>query len=923
MAPHDTFTPGALVGREADLAQLKELVKRTSWVTLLGPPGIGKTRLAREFIRQHDATSYWSDVSQVSTIEAFALALLDTLEVPVRPNQDPRELLVDVCKRHTSEGIWILDGISAVMTTAPFHAFLQTMSESTGLSWIATAMSPVGCSGEYRFRVEPLSFEDAVTLLATRAQPYCPGWTPESQDRDTLALLVKRLDGLPLAIELMTPYLETFEAASLLELLDERFEWLSESGGHTRGLWDALAQAWARASPRDREILERLAVCPGPWSVALLQGALSTSRAGTLRAAQRLCKMSWWHVSPSSEGALPSFAMYETLRDFVLERTDEDRKRSLVQAVGEEVEALAKRWLHEYTHDPDHESLRMLRSHEHVWKWAFERLLEEDPRGYVHCWLALGTTLRDRDASSVLETYSVKVRALLGEVDSDHIRGLYLRGLGQEAMHRSNTSPESIELNALARQHIDPALALHPWAMALRAEFVASLRQGMERHDLLELLEQTARETQDPVVEGLHEITLAQYYGQKGAEHHQDALRRYQRSFQLLQRHAHPLIAMHALWGEALVHGYNKDMSEALSCFERIYAIKERTGSFGARAQLSAYMAQISLYQGELEKCEELTARARAQIHPLMSNINISAYIASIEAQRLIEIGETSQASSLLHSLTGSAFGVSTRMEFYKAMMLLHWVRDEYEEALAAAYKLEDASTEEDGQLWLYMVASCKHLLNALVLWRAQTLDTYPEVPAPPAAFKAQQTWMSRILPWTTLARAWKLYILHGGANEELQSMLERIGGGRHGQISEPLNLHGVLLRILTRHLARLCARAPEARSSRSEQLVISPHCMWLDWRGERIDLQRRSTLRQLLLALANQHSESKGTTLGVYDLFELVWQEEIHTPEAAASRVYNNIARLRALGLADVIKRVDDGYLLDPEVDIVLETEP
>ncbi len=262
-----------MVGREALLEQLTTLSQNTSWVTLIGAPGVGKTRLAKSFVQSSGGEYRWTDLSEVCTLEECIQTLLQTLQTPLHQGHSLRELLLEACAALPNDTLWVLDGMEG-LSAAPHMQTLWRELSSLQIRWLATSPQPLGLPGEYRLRVEPLPTQDALTWLTSCVQPYRPGWSHDDQDITQLTRLIERLDGLPRAIELIAPHLEIFEVSSLLELLDERFEWLVGPDPQAPSLWDSIARVWSHTRTRDREVLEHLAVCPGVWSVALLERVL-------------------------------------------------------------------------------------------------------------------------------------------------------------------------------------------------------------------------------------------------------------------------------------------------------------------------------------------------------------------------------------------------------------------------------------------------------------------------------------------------------------------------------------------------------------------------------------------------------------------------------------------------------------------------
>jgi len=100
------------------------------------------------------------------------------------------------------------------------------------------------------------------------------------------------------------------------------------------------------------------------------------------------------------------------------------------------------------------------------------------------------------------------------------------------------------------------------------------------------------------------------------------------------------------------------------------------------------------------------------------------------------------------------------------------------------------------------------------------------------------------------------------------------------------------------------------------ETLEIGPNGAWFEWRNERVSLTRRGPMKRILCVLAENHQDTK--PIDVYSLFERAWDSETQDPEKDAQRVYNNVSKLRGMGLDDAILKSSDGYMFDPEIRVI-----
>ncbi|SCL42093.1 Predicted ATPase [Micromonospora pallida] len=202
------------VGRDHELAEVRRLLETHRLVTLTGPGGGGKTRLAREVCRRltrpvhvvelaglHDAALLEATVAQ-----AFGLAVLSDLDALVAAVGDAEAvLLLDNCEH--------LTGALADVT-------LRLLTDLPGLRVLATSQRPLEVGGERRFPVPPLPVDTtAVELFLDRAAAVAPDWSCGPADREVVTRICARLDGLPLAVELAAAQLTVLSPVQILDRL--------------------------------------------------------------------------------------------------------------------------------------------------------------------------------------------------------------------------------------------------------------------------------------------------------------------------------------------------------------------------------------------------------------------------------------------------------------------------------------------------------------------------------------------------------------------------------------------------------------------------------------------------------------------------------------------------------------------------------
>jgi predicted ATPase/DNA-binding SARP family transcriptional activator len=284
----------SFVGRDADMAAVRELIVKHRLTTLTGPGGSGKTRLATETARpllgdlpdgvwQVELAAIGTD-GDVAQATLAGLGLRDAL-LGATPSADPVDGLIAAVRER--EALLILDNCEHVIESAAAFAD-RMLGECRRLRILATSREPLGITGEALWQVEPLALPDAssgeiesspaVRLLRDRARAVRKDLGGDARTLSTMARICRALDGMPLAIELAAARLRTMTIEQLANRLDDRFRLLT-SGSRTalprhKTLRAVVDWSWELLTDAERMALRRLSVFSGGAS---------------LEAAERIC----------------------------------------------------------------------------------------------------------------------------------------------------------------------------------------------------------------------------------------------------------------------------------------------------------------------------------------------------------------------------------------------------------------------------------------------------------------------------------------------------------------------------------------------------------------------------------------------------------------------------------------------------------
>ncbi|MGW5850323.1 AfsR/SARP family transcriptional regulator [Streptomyces sp. NPDC055254] len=289
------------VGREDDIRAIGEDLARARLVTLLGPGGAGKTRLSQEAAEAHAGTA-WPDgvwlvelapVDDPEDVAEAALAALGARETKLRgaSAEEMRALtdrtgdtsldrLAEHCARRRL--LLLLDNCEHVIGAAAELAE-RLLTRCPGVRILATSREPLGVPGESLRPVEPLPDPVALRLLGDRGAAARPGFST-AQDPAAAAEICRRLDGLPLAIELAAARLRLLTPRQIADRLDDRFRLLT-SGARTvlprqQTLRAVVDWSWDLLDANERTVLRRLSVFAGGCDLAAAEAVCADTPPG-------------------------------------------------------------------------------------------------------------------------------------------------------------------------------------------------------------------------------------------------------------------------------------------------------------------------------------------------------------------------------------------------------------------------------------------------------------------------------------------------------------------------------------------------------------------------------------------------------------------------------------------------------------------
>ena len=599
---HQTNLPVAwtqLVGRERDLAELLELLRRedVSVITLTGAGGGGKTRLAMQAAA--DAAEDYADgvwfvgLAALTDVDLVEAAIAQTFGLREGGGRTYREVIGDYLRSRRL--LLVLDNLEQLLPGVA-GVVADLAAEFAGVDFLTTSREPLHIGAEREYAVPPLASDESVVLFAERASLELDG------DRPTVEAICARLDGLPLAIELAAARVNVLPPAKLLERLEQRLPLLTsgarDAPERQRTLRATIAWSYDLLDDHDQQLFARLAV--------FVDGC-------TLEAAEAVCDADLDALGSLLDKNLlrrdeSRYRMLETIREFARERLDEAagaaeiRRRHAehflafgLEAQPELVRRKQRQWLDRL--DADRDNLRA----------ALSWLLELDPESgltlahaLIVFWYTRGHVREGRDwLVAALERASSSPSA---------VRAAALDWAGYLSDELGEDGAALVEQAVACARAADAPAAL---ALALcHLPHVAWPGQVDKAIPVIEEALAIAEQAGDPFTHGVVLNNLGAWYSARG------------------------------------------DRERARTLHEESYRVRAGMGDLSRMALSLSNLAWVSLYVGDASRARDLGIQALALAREVGDRRHVAAALSTLGWMALAEVHLNEARELLEESLT-------------------------------------------------------------------------------------------------------------------------------------------------------------------------------------------------------------------------------------------------------------------------------
>ena len=872
-----------LIGRQSEIDTLERVVDAgVPLVSVVGPLGAGKTRLATELCLRRGASALFVELEDVTDYDTLVRRVSAAVGASLEGGE-PVDALATAMRRGPHDVV-VLDNVEQVIDDT--RVLVEGLRRHRDLPvLVATSREALELPAEVCIALGSLPAEEAVELFAARAAEVVPGFEIAERDRATVAELLALLDNLPLVIELAAARASVLPPTQLLRRIADRFALVREAqprrNARQASLYGAVSWSWELLTQQQRVALSRASVFRGGFGIDAAEAVFGVDDViGTL---DELVRKSLLRRQRARDAMDVRFAHYESIRAFAAEQLADDERQHAEGLFVQFYERLGAR------------CAAPLREGGSATTQADALAMLDEELGNLWHALELGGADGVGDG----------IDALLEARGPARMRERAAR------MYETQGAAEQRRLLALAQTHVGRGeleegasfgraaeqIGEHPQVHLLysrvaraRGELDSAVQQADRALELSTTPSQRARALANKAAALLSSAERAQ-------EVCQEALNQLSRTddarLSIMVRNVAGTVAMAIL-----------DLDTATAHFQRVLDDARRLGEVRVESAALSNLALMDHYRGALRESAEKFGEAADRLDRVGLRAEGAIALAN-RAAVLIDRAEYVDAASdladALATLRGrgdvsEAIVVAAQGNLYHARGDVDRACARYDEALRT---LPAGSPHADA-------AQVYAALAQIALGNDHAAQSLLENVA------GHGTW--------------------GVARDTIEAW--RSGGDVvalvHGQRGLPQHVVDCLSQIgpdapwlFARLVADVPRGVPQSDKVREPDgvhadLTIDRDGYWfVTSGGERVDIRRRGPARLLLLAMADRHAQEPGHAFDLDELFEIGWPGQAIPIDAAYKRVYAAIGTLRRLGLDDILVTTDEGYLIAPTVTV------
>lgn len=914
----------SFIGRAADLSALSALFEAGDrLVTIVGPPGIGKTRLALEYVRLQPGSpparrdAWFCDLSSATDIHGICAAVGAALDI--RLTSDASLNAVQQLGRALSArgpALLVLDNFEQVTSSAPetVSRWLELCPQSL---FLVTSRETLAVPEARTYELRPMSIpardedapdSEAVQLFVERARRVRPGFQLAPADLPAIAHVVRELDGMPLAIELAASRMGILTMQQLKARLPARFELLAstrhQGPGRQETLESAISWSWRLLSQREQSALARCSVFRGGFSLEAAEAVLGPEMPA-LDVLQSLRERSL--LTSDEPPDLPGenrFALLNSVREYAAQRLEEQGDRPLAESrhtahfleIGERLAA-------QLEVRPELPTLRRIQLELDNLTAVLQRALLVQPPAAVAAQTAIRTllildpvlTLRGpfgRHAEWLEAALSMPVagspslwaRALL-------CRAAVYRTEGKLA----NARRDYTDAMLLARQVGDPRTEgrAHD-GLGILSVLFGQVPDARDHYDAaLAIFRDTgARADEGQVL--AHLGTLHRLEGSHAA-----AAETYEHALRLLRESGDQLSLCKVLLSLSSVFVESSQLELAFVRCNEALQLAESLRDSRAEDMVRRHLGDIHLVEGALDQAEVQYQRSlwlmRHTGNRRLEGLVVGAIgVVRMEQRRFAEALELFDRAVQVHTDSGDRYHRGIFQGLRSAVLA---ALDQVDEAAASFAEAERLLGE----------------IGAHISIRETRLyQAYLDLARVRKAIREGEREKAIAYRDEALRRL-------ADAEAPMKDQPSPLAAGSFASGSARARIALRMMRAYPWPTVVDLGGTVDPRP-----IEADPTGEWFrtPGGGETVSFARRKNLRRVFARLLDARFAEPGKPLTLPDLLEAGWPGEKVLPEAGANRVYVALATLRKMGLKDVLRSTDSGYFLDPAVPMQLATQ-